>query len=298
MDITNRISCASEEQVRKALNNIMLGLVEPGVGTNGPNLCSDALASIGDLVSNTLTRCLAPNSAPASTPDCSDPASLSPGWSAAHAAAAMQEGWNLFECFGSEYGRWQVQRLDDATDIGGAPKLTNDAAAWDAVLSGTGNHHAAAQTFVEAHSAMHYAELLAHKAAAAVPAPPEQAVPGVNARQIEHWDSPRYGGKNQAQAAQTFTAEIVDHREISGQLMVSIADNNAATDDILSVAFEVATIPGSSAPAATLMLYDGDECIARFVYCMSGHLIVPMRPGVHVEPTRLAGDQPAWRLRS
>ncbi len=36
-----------------------------------------------------------------------------PTWDPEHAAAASLEGWDIFECFGSENADWQIQRDDE-----------------------------------------------------------------------------------------------------------------------------------------------------------------------------------------
>lgn len=114
--------------------------------------------------------------------------------------------------------------------------------------------------------------------------------------EIEHWNSPRYGGDALDQAGQTFTAEVVDQREGHGQLSVTIADNNGDIDEHLHAAFEVTTLPGSTASVASLMLYDGEEFVARVVRSNAGHLVVPGKPGVRLEPSRLQDAQDCWLL--
>ena len=86
-----------------------------------------------------------------------DPAQMEPGWSDANSAAANGEGWNLFFCLGSENGPWQLQRLDCADDVPGAPQLDSDDVAWRVVREGTVPHHAAALAFLKAHNPIEYA---------------------------------------------------------------------------------------------------------------------------------------------
>ncbi len=113
---------------------------------------------------------------------------------------------------------------------------------------------------------------------------------------IEHWDSPRYGGGAQHHAGMTFTAELTDQREGGGRLMVSIADDNGEIDNQLTAAFEITDLPGSRAPVAVLMLYDGDEAVAKLIRQPNGHLVVPMKPGLQIVPTRLPNGDGGWMI--
>lgn len=70
-------------------------------------------------------------------------------WLDVHGQAAMMEGWSVFECSGSANGQWQIQRLDDASDVPGAQQLERDEDAWSLVLQGKGEHHAAALRFLK-----------------------------------------------------------------------------------------------------------------------------------------------------
>lgn len=81
-------------------------------------------------------------------------------WLERYGDAAAMEGWSLFECFGSENGDWQLQRLDDASDVPGGPQLAGDDDAWRVVLQGTGDHHAAALGFLMEHNPKEYEALL------------------------------------------------------------------------------------------------------------------------------------------
>lgn len=77
---------------------------------------------------------------------CANPQNMTPPWTAEHSAAAQAEGWDIFECFGSSYGSWQVQNLDESG------KLTNDDDAWKIVGAQTKPHHVAAIAFLRAHN--------------------------------------------------------------------------------------------------------------------------------------------------
>ena len=90
-------------------------------------------------------------------------ASMEPPWSAEHAEAADREGWNIWNCSGSDYGVWQICRNDEVepwADGFMPPQLSDDSEAWDIVARGTEVHHLAARAFIEAHgSSMHIEEL-------------------------------------------------------------------------------------------------------------------------------------------
>ena len=165
MDIPHQIARASENQVRQALSNVMLGLAD--LGADGPTDGADAVTGIAELFSDTLSRCLVASEPEIKTTDSANglyignkQEALSPPWGADHASAALQEGWIISECFGSKYGHWQIQRLDGASDVPGAPQLESDEHAWDIVLSGNGEHHAAALAFIRVHNPADYDALM------------------------------------------------------------------------------------------------------------------------------------------
>ncbi|MBG6082979.1 hypothetical protein [Rubrivivax gelatinosus] len=114
--------------------------------------------------------------------------------------------------------------------------------------------------------------------------------------EVEHWNSPTYGGDELEHQGVTFTAEVVDMRARSGQLLVNIGDNNGAVDDSLSAAFEVTTTPGSKAPVPSLMLYEGEEVVAKVIRQPNGHLIMPWNHTAHIVPTSLPNGERAWIL--
>lgn len=71
-------------------------------------------------------------------------------WLYRHAAAARKEGWSIFDCSGSDNGRWQICRIDSPDDDEG--ELESDRDAWDLVAKGTEPHHVAARDFIRAHN--------------------------------------------------------------------------------------------------------------------------------------------------
>lgn len=92
--------------------------------------------------------------------DSSDTENMNPAWSAKNSVAAQGEGWTIFQSQGSEGGPWQIQKLDDASDVPGAPQLEEDKDAWRLVLQGRGAHHAAALTFIKAHNEAEYENIM------------------------------------------------------------------------------------------------------------------------------------------
>lgn len=162
MDINQRVAHATQAQLRLALSNVMLGLAELGFGTDKVMHGNNTMESIDVLFNDTLNRCL-PSAQPApSAPTLGvDPETMAPPWTSAHAGAALKEGWIISECFGSAYGPWQVQRRDDASEVPGTPQLENDEIAWDIVLAGSADHHAAARAFMKAHNPEDFKTMLA-----------------------------------------------------------------------------------------------------------------------------------------
>lgn len=74
--------------------------------------------------------------------------------------AAIKEGWDIFECFGSANGDWQIQRLDTPEDaeefVGEVPPKISDREAWSKVMNGTDEHHVTAREFIQTANPMEY----------------------------------------------------------------------------------------------------------------------------------------------
>lgn len=68
--------------------------------------------------------------------------------------AAYHEGWCLSESFLSEFGPWQIQRVNDLA------RLSTDQDAWKIVLEGQLPHHVAARTFIDRWNQRHMEEML------------------------------------------------------------------------------------------------------------------------------------------
>lgn len=116
--------------------------------------------------------------------------------------------------------------------------------------------------------------------------------------EVEHWDSPRYGGDNVRAGGVPFTMELVDHRALTGQMLLNIAPVEGDLDDILSVAAEVSSAPGSNDAVQALSLYvDSDNVALRFFKQDDQVLIVPGDPSVRIYPTRLPDGGTGWIVR-
>ena len=67
-------------------------------------------------------------------------------WTRVHSAQAILEGWDICECWGSEDGPWQIQRIDFPEDGEGHLK-GGDSDAWELVwygaMAGSPLHHRA-----------------------------------------------------------------------------------------------------------------------------------------------------------
>lgn len=93
---------------------------------------------------------------------------------------AIAEGWTIFECEGSAYGRWQIQRLDDPAEaargygIANVPDLVDDEAAMRIVALGTEPHHVAAREFLRLHSPQEYDALVSIALHEKAPKTPDQ----------------------------------------------------------------------------------------------------------------------------
>ncbi|ABM97168.1 hypothetical protein [Methylibium petroleiphilum] len=116
--------------------------------------------------------------------------------------------------------------------------------------------------------------------------------------QVEHWESPKYGGDNERAGGEPFTMEMIDHRVVSGQLLVNLAPVDGDVDDMLSAAFEVASAPGSNDPVQAISLYMDSEHVALRLYKQGNQvLIVPGNAEVQLLPTRLPDGGHGWILR-
>lgn len=73
--------------------------------------------------------------------------------------AAIAEGWSLFECSGSIYGKWQVQKLDEVEEGG----LRDDEEAMKIVANGTEPHHKWVLEFIEKHCPEEYERVISFK---------------------------------------------------------------------------------------------------------------------------------------
>ena len=82
------------------------------------------------------------------------------GWTDAHEHAAELEGWGIWHCPGDASCPWQTQRIDDASEVAGAPQLDADQDAWRLLLRGSSSHHAAALRIIKALSPVEYERIM------------------------------------------------------------------------------------------------------------------------------------------
>lgn len=88
-----------------------------------------------------------------------------PGWTGEDQALARLEGWGLFDCDGSENGRWQFCRYDDAEEASRCwgvqvPQLASDDVAHRVIANGKEPYHGAAREFAKFHNPDEYAAIL------------------------------------------------------------------------------------------------------------------------------------------
>lgn len=89
---------------------------------------------------------------------------MSPAWRHEDSQAALREGWDLMECHGSRFGRWQIEAIDDTEEASAqagfeVPELDDDAQAWLLVVEGTDSHHVGARAFLLAHNPEEWARM-------------------------------------------------------------------------------------------------------------------------------------------
>jgi hypothetical protein len=75
---------------------------------------------------------------------------------------ARKEGWDIFDCSGSEYGRWQISRVDKAE--GGDVQLDSDDDAWRIVFEGKEARHRLAREFIRDHNPVEWKTWCRHAA--------------------------------------------------------------------------------------------------------------------------------------
>lgn len=116
--------------------------------------------------------------------------------------------------------------------------------------------------------------------------------------QIEHWNSPLYGGDAHQHSGRAFRAYMADGRDTIGMMQVSIQEEAGDPARGLIAGFEVSSIPGSEEAVPTLLMYQGDECVFKLVVQNDGILIVPMVPSLKVLPAQLPDEGGGWKVVS
>ena len=80
-------------------------------------------------------------------------------WTKQDSKLANLEGWDLYECFCSSDGDWQVQANDDANSKWDA-KLKDDTEAWELVANGNKEHHKKVLAFLKEHNPSEYDRII------------------------------------------------------------------------------------------------------------------------------------------
>lgn len=110
---------------------------------------------------------------------------------------------------------------------------------------------------------------------------------------VSHWNAPRYGGEDESDGEQ-FLMEVVDFRDSNGQVMVNLAPTSGDVDDVLGVAVEVDTLPGTTDRVQTVRLYMGGDDVALNIFLRNGKFIIEAGEGVEITPTRLDNGARGW----
>lgn len=66
-------------------------------------------------------------------------------WHTVHGAQAAEQGWSIFDCDGSDNGRWQICKIDDPD---GPLVLADDDQAWMIVMDGSDDMHECARALI------------------------------------------------------------------------------------------------------------------------------------------------------
>ncbi len=79
-------------------------------------------------------------------------------WTRERWMAAQIEGWNIWQCSGSDYGYWQICRIDEQDDEN-FRQLEDDSEAWLLVMNGHQEHQKLARWFIRDANPTHYREM-------------------------------------------------------------------------------------------------------------------------------------------
>ena len=86
-------------------------------------------------------------------------------WSESNLNSAWKEGWNIWECYGSDNGFLEIQRYDNEEDeeVLQVPEyLSCDQDAWDIVWNGSKPHHIKALEIIKEYNPLEYKCILKH----------------------------------------------------------------------------------------------------------------------------------------
>lgn len=112
--------------------------------------------------------------------------------------------------------------------------------------------------------------------------------------EVEHWDSPCYGGAGEEGAGgEVFVVGTLDRREVSGKFDVTMAPVDGYADDLLYVMFEVNRLPGSKDDSQCVHIHFDSENLAMSVYKQGNKFILRPENGVTVLNTVLPTGEKA-----
>jgi hypothetical protein len=112
--------------------------------------------------------------------------------------------------------------------------------------------------------------------------------------EVEHWDSPSYGGEGTDGAGgELFVVGAMDRREVSGQFDVTMAPADGDVADLLYAMFEVSRLPGSRDDTQCLHIHFDSENLAMSVFKQGNKFILRPENGVTVLNTTLTNGEQA-----
>lgn len=112
--------------------------------------------------------------------------------------------------------------------------------------------------------------------------------------EVEHWDSPCYGGAGtEGAGGEVFVVGTLDRREVSGKFDVTMAPAEGLVDDLLYAMFEVNRLPGSKDDTQCVHLHFDSENLAMSVFKQGNKFILRLENGVTVLNTVLPTGEKA-----
>jgi len=77
-------------------------------------------------------------------------------------------------------------------------------------------------------------------------------------------------------------------------VMVNLAPTSGNVDDVLGVAVEVDTLPGTTDRVQTVRLYMGGDDVALNIFFRNGKFMIEAGEGVEITPARLDNGARGW----